>query len=221
MKAAYLVVSLLAFASVHVLASDPSPLQDFCVALNESVTKGVFVNGKFCKDPKTVTAEDFYFSGFDKPGNTSDSPGFFEKSADVNNFPGLNTLGVSLVRYDYAPYSLNPLHTHPRASEIILVVEGTLMVGFVASDQNGNRLFPKQLNEGDLFIFPMGLIHFQLNVGDKNAVAFSSFSSQNPGEVLIAKSVFGSNPLISPEVLKKAFQVDQETIDKLEKQFQD
>ncbi|KAK4254058.1 hypothetical protein QN277_009490 [Acacia crassicarpa] len=220
MKAAYLVVSLLAFASVHVLASDPSPLQDFCVALNESATRGVFVNGKFCKDPMTVTSEDFFFPGFDKPGDTSESPGFFEKSADVNNFPGLNTLGVSLVRYDYAPKSLNPLHTHPRASEVILVVEGTLLVGFVASDQNGNKFFPHVLNKGDLFIFPMGLIHFQLNIGDGNALAFSSFSSQNPGENLIAHAVFGSNPPISPEVLAKTFQVDQKIIDLLEKQFQ-
>ncbi|KAI9112372.1 hypothetical protein K1719_016569 [Acacia pycnantha] len=220
MKAVYLVVSLLAFASVHVLASDPGPLQDFCVALNDSDTKGVFVNGKFCKDPITVKAEDFYLSGFDKAGDTSESPGFSEKSANVNTFPALNTLGVSLVRYDYAPKSLNPLHTHPRGSEIIIVVEGTLLVGFVASDQNGSRLFSKVLNKGDLFVFPIGLIHFQLNVGDGNAVAFSSFSSQNPGENLIAKSVFGSNPRISPEVLTKTFQVDQKIIDSLEKQFQ-
>ena len=41
MKSACLVVvSLLAFASVHVLAYDPSPLQDFCVALKDSDIKG-------------------------------------------------------------------------------------------------------------------------------------------------------------------------------------
>ncbi|KAK4254048.1 hypothetical protein QN277_009480 [Acacia crassicarpa] len=222
MKAAYLVVSLLAFASVHVLAYDPSPLQDFCVALNDSVTKGVFVNGKFCKDPMAVKAEDFYLPGFDKVGNTSENPtGFVVKSADVTTLPGLNTLGISLVRIDYAPKGQNPPHTHPRGTEILVVVEGTLLVGFVASNQNQNRLFTKVLNKGDVFVFPIGLIHFQQNVGYGNAVAFAALSSQNAGVIPIAKSVFGSDPPISPAVLQKAFQVDQKIIDLLEKPFQD
>ncbi|KAK4254051.1 hypothetical protein QN277_009483 [Acacia crassicarpa] len=222
MKAAYLVVSLLAFASVHVLAYDPSPLQDFCVALNDSVTKGVFVNGKFCKDPMAVKAEDFYLPGFDKVGNTSANPtGFVVTSADVTTLPGLNTLGISLVRIDYAPKGQNPPHTHPRGTEILVVVEGTLLVGFVASNQNQNRLFTKVLNKGDVFVFPIGLIHFQQNVGYGNAVAFAGLSSQNAGVIPIAKSVFGSDPPISPAVLQKAFQVDQKIIDLLEKPFQD
>ncbi|KAI9071908.1 hypothetical protein K1719_046129 [Acacia pycnantha] len=221
MKAVYLVVSLLAFASVHVLAYDPSPLQDFCVALNDSVIKGVFVNGKFCKDPMAVKAEDFFLPGFDKVGNTLENPtGFVVKSADVTTLPGLNTLGISLVRIDYAPKGQNPPHTHPRGTEILVVVEGSLLVGFVASNQNGNRLFTKVLNKGDVFVFPIGLIHFQQNVGYGNAVAFAGLSSQNAGVIPIAKSVFGSDPPISSEVLQKAFQVDQKIIDLLEKPFQ-
>ncbi|KAK7373386.1 hypothetical protein VNO80_06792 [Phaseolus coccineus] len=58
MKAVYLVVAILGLASLVVSAYDPSPLQDFCVAAKES--DGVFVNGKFCKDPKVVKAEDFF-----------------------------------------------------------------------------------------------------------------------------------------------------------------
>ncbi|KAL1189598.1 Germin-like protein subfamily 1 member 14 [Cardamine amara subsp. amara] len=41
-------------------AYDPSPLQDFCVAIND-LKNGDFVNGKFCKDPKQVKAEDFFY----------------------------------------------------------------------------------------------------------------------------------------------------------------
>ncbi|XVF42477.1 hypothetical protein PTKIN_Ptkin01aG0366400 [Pterospermum kingtungense] len=38
--------------------------------------------------------------------------------------PGLDTLGISLARLDYAPYGgLNP-HTHPCATEILVVLEG-------------------------------------------------------------------------------------------------
>lgn len=31
----------------------------------------MFVNGKFCKDPKDVTEKDFFSSGLDIPGDTS------------------------------------------------------------------------------------------------------------------------------------------------------
>nr|POE99314.1 germin-like protein subfamily 1 member 6 [Quercus suber] len=52
------IVAILALATTLVSAYDPSPLQDFCVAINHT-DSAVFVNGKFCKDPATVTANDF------------------------------------------------------------------------------------------------------------------------------------------------------------------
>ncbi|KAF5206039.1 Germin-like protein, partial [Thalictrum thalictroides] len=119
--------------------------------------------------------------------------------------PGLNTLGISLVRIDYAPYGLNPPHTHPRATEVLQVLHGSLYVGFVTSNPE-NRLISKVLYEGDVFVFPVGLIHFQFNVGKTPAVAFAALSSQNPGVITIANAVFGSNPPISDDVLAKAFQ---------------
>nr|DAD47380.1 TPA_asm: hypothetical protein HUJ06_017317 [Nelumbo nucifera] len=52
--------------------------------------------------------------------------------------PGLNTLGISLVRIDYAPYGLNPPHTHPRATEVLVFNVGhTDAVAFAGlSSQN-------------------------------------------------------------------------------------
>ncbi|KAM7523201.1 hypothetical protein LguiA_013103 [Lonicera macranthoides] len=187
-----LTIAILALASSLAYASDPSPLQDFCVALNDSKT-AVFVNGKFCKNPKLAKADDFFFSG-------------------------LNTLGISLVRIDYAPNGLNPPHTHPRATEALIVLEGTLYVGFVTSNPE-NRLFTKVLNKGDVFVFPEGLIHFQFNVGKTNAIAIAGLSSQNPGVITIANAVFGSNPPISYDVLTKAFQIDKKVIDYLQEQL--
>ena len=35
----------------------------------------VFVNGKFCKDPTMVSANDFFFSGLNIPGNTGNKVG--------------------------------------------------------------------------------------------------------------------------------------------------
>ncbi|EOY10772.1 Germin-like protein subfamily 1 member 18 [Theobroma cacao] len=199
---------LLALVSSLASASDPSPLQDFCVAINDA-KNGVFVNGKFCKDPKLANADDFFFSGLNKQGNTSNQLGSKVTPVNVEQIPGLNTLGISFARVDYAPYGgLNPPHTHPRATEILVVVEGTLYVGFVTSNPD-NRLITKVLYPGDVFVFPVGLIHFQFNKGNTNAVAFAGLSSQNPGVITIANAVFGSNPAINPEVLAKAFQLEK------------
>ncbi|KAI9187522.1 hypothetical protein LWI28_029015 [Acer negundo] len=210
---------LLALASSLASAFDPSPLQDFCVAVNDIKT-GIFVNGKFCKDPKLATPDDFFFKGLNIPGNIYNPVGSNVTTVNVDQIPGLNTLGVSLVRIDYAPNGgQNPPHTHPRATEILFVQEGTLYVGFVTSNQNNNTLFSKILYPGDVFVFPIGLIHFQVNIGKTDAVAFAGLGSQNPGVITIANTVFGSNPPINPDVLARAFQLDVKVVKDLQKKF--
>lgn len=170
----------------------------------------VFVNGLFCKNPMVVKAEDFYFQGLDKAGNTNNQVGSNVTRVTAMNLPGLNTLGISLARIDVAPYGVNTPHHHPRATEILTVLEGTFYAGFITSNlQNGeNKLFTKILNKGDVFIFPQGLIHFESNIGHTPAVALSAFSSQNPGVVTIAAATFGANPPISVDVLSRAFQLN-------------
>ena len=152
------------------------------------------------------------------PGNTYNKVGSNVTNVNVDTFPGLNTLGISLARIDFAPYGQNPPHTHPRGTEILVVLEGTLFVGFVTSNTD-NRLFTKTLNKGDVFVFPVGLIHFQVNVGKTNAIAISGLSSQNAGAITIANAVFGSNPPINPDVLTKAFQLDKKVVKYLQKEF--
>ncbi|CAN1220199.1 Putative germin-like protein 2-3 [Linum perenne] len=163
-----------------------------------------------------VKASDFYFGGLHVPGNTSNAVGSRVTPVNVAQIPGLNTLGVSLARIDYAPWGINPPHTHPRATEILVVMEGTLEVGFVTSN---HRLISKVLKKGDVFVFPIGLIHFQRNVGHGNAVAIAGLSSQNPGVITIANAVFGSKPDISSDILAKAFQVDKNVVKKLQAKF--
>ncbi|OAY44205.1 germin-like protein subfamily 1 member 7 [Manihot esculenta] len=215
--AALAVSSVLALVFSMASAYDPSPLQDFCVAMNDP-KNAVFVNGKFCKNPNLTVADDFSFSGLNIPGNTENRVGSNVTLLNVDRIPGLNTLGISLARLDFAPNGgLNPPHIHPRATEILVVVEGTLYVGFVTS--NPNRLITKVLYPGDVFVFPIGLIHFQFNVGKTNAVAFAGLSSQNPGVITIANAVFGSNPSINSDVLVKAFQLDKNVVNYLQKLF--
>ncbi|KFK23658.1 germin-like protein [Arabis alpina] len=212
------VLCLLALTLSLTIASDPSPLQDFCVGVN-TPADGVFVNGKFCKDPRAVSANDFFSPGLNRPGNTNNAVKSSVTTVNANNLGGLNTLGISLVRIDYEPNGQNPPHTHPRASEILVVQQGTLLVGFVSSNQDGNRLFTKTLNVGDVFVFPEGLIHFQFNIGRIPAVAFAALSSQNAGVITIANTVFGSNPPIDPNVLAGAFQLDPNVVRDLQNKF--
>ncbi|KAF0897768.1 hypothetical protein E2562_000479 [Oryza meyeriana var. granulata] len=211
----HLLAALLALASWQAIASVPSPLQDFCVA---DLNSPVRVNGFVCKDPTNVTADDFFKAAMlDKPRDTmANKVGSNVTLINVMEIPGLNTLGISIVRVDYAPLGLNPPHTHPRATEIFTVVEGTLYAGFVTSNPD-NKLFSKMLNKGDVFVFPKGLIHFQFNLNPhKPAVAISSLSGQNPGIITIANAAFKSKPPISDDILANAFQVDKKIIDMLQ-----
>nr|GEZ55973.1 putative germin-like protein 2-1 [Tanacetum cinerariifolium] len=208
--------SLLAFAYCYLaFAYDPKPLQDYCVADPKS---SVYVNGMACKNPMQTQADDFYFSGLHLMGNTTNPFGLKVTPVTVAQLPGLNTLGISMIRIDYAPWGLNPPHTHPRATEIITVIKGTLQVGFVTSFPE-NRLITKVLCKGDVFVFPVGLVHFQRNVGSKHAVAIGALSCQNPGAIMIGNAVFGSNPPIASEILAKAFQVDKKLVDQLKGKF--
>ncbi|KAG8373688.1 hypothetical protein BUALT_Bualt11G0050600 [Buddleja alternifolia] len=172
-------------------------------------------------DPKIVTGDEFFFSGLNKPGNITSPVGSKLTQVFVDEMPGLNTLGTSLVRIDYAPNGgLNPPHVHPRASEILLVMEGTLYSGFIASNSKDpnirNKLFAKTLYPGDVYVFPRGLIHFQMNVGESNAVAFAIFSSQNPGIITLANFLFGSWPPIDTGVLARGFQLDNNIVNDLQ-----
>ncbi|XP_062095680.1 putative germin-like protein 2-1 [Humulus lupulus] len=210
-----IMLALFAITCSIALASDPSPLQDFCVKDSNSP---VLVNGFACKDPKLVDANDFFYSGLNMPGNTSNPVGSKVTLINVEKIPGLNTLGISLARVDYEPLGLNPPHTHPRATELFTVIQGTIQAGFVTSNPE-NRFLTKILHKGDVFVFPKGMVHFQRNIGHSKALAISTLSSHNPGIVTIANTVFGSNPDIPADFLAKAFQVDKNVVLNVQSKF--
>ncbi|CAM6051859.1 unnamed protein product [Sphagnum compactum] len=190
------------------IASDADPEQDFCVADPNNPT---IVNGLVCKNPALVKASDFVFHGLATPGNTNDPLGSSVTPAAAAQFPGINTLGISMARLDFAKGGLVPPHTHPRATEIIFVVEGSLFVGFVST--NGT-LFATTLQKGDVFVFPRGLLHFELNVWDGTATAIAALNSQNPGTQIQAVALFNSG--ISEVVLEKAFGLGEKAVQKIE-----
>ena len=148
---------------LHFTFSSSQRLFDFCVADYKQPNPA----GYPCKDPSTVTAEDFFGHGvlnapapstFHKIFNAGISPAY------VRQVPGLNGEGVSMARVDYQPGGLAPCHTHPGCTEIITVLKGILTVGFISTN---NTVYMKSISEGDLFAIPQGLFHFQINSGNR------------------------------------------------------
>ncbi|KAA8549894.1 hypothetical protein F0562_001578 [Nyssa sinensis] len=111
----------------------------------------------------------------------------------------------------YAAGGVNPPHTHPRAAELLFVVEGSLEVGFVDTT---NKLFTQTLQLGDMFVFPEGLVHYQYNADAENpATAISAFGSANAGTASIPTTLFATG--IDDNILAKAFKTDVATIQKI------
>jgi quercetin dioxygenase-like cupin family protein len=205
---------LLAATVTVVMAADADPIFDFCVA---NLTSPIILNGLVCVNPATVTGSTFVFKGFEKAGNTSNglgsavTPGF----AGVN-YPALNTQGLALARLDYAPAGLVPPHVHPRATEVIYLVKGELLVGFV--DTN-DKFYPAHIKTGDVYVFPRGLVHFQYNIGTTPAFAIAVLNSQNPGVQLIAPALFAATPPVEDTVLSKAFGIPPSEVEIIKRGF--
>lgn len=206
-----LIGMMMAFFLASFVSADPELLQDVCVA---DLASGVKLNGFACKS--NISADDFFFAGLAKPALTNNTFGATVTPASVQQITGLNTLGVSMARIDYAPGGLNPPHTHPRATEIVFVLEGELDVGFITTD---NKLFSKTIKTGEIFTFPRGLLHFQMNNGKVPAAVIAGFNSQLPGTQRAANALFASSPTVADAVLTKTFQIGTKEVEKIKSRF--
>lgn len=197
-------------------AADPDPVQDYCVA--DLSNTNVVINGLPCKSPSSVSSADFRSSLFRGTGNVSNPLGIAIAAAAGATFPALNTQGLTVIKIDYAKMGgFVPPHVHPRASEVVLVLEGAVLVGFI--DTSGNY-FSTTLYAGDLFVFPRGLIHFQLSLPSSiPSLSFSSLNSQNPGLSLVASALFASTPGIPDIVLEKTFAITEAQVEAIKMAF--
>ncbi|KAM7269376.1 hypothetical protein ACFE04_024873 [Oxalis oulophora] len=195
-----IVVLFIAFAVIAqmAMAGDPDILTDFIAPTNQSIDGNYF----------TFTGlRVLFFQG--APGN------FTVLKAAVKEFPALEGQSVSYAVLKYPAGSVNPPHTHPRAAELLFVIQGSLNVGFIDTT---NKLFTQTLQLGDIFVFPKGLVHFQFNSDSQDpAVAVSAFGSCNAGTVSIPNNLFGTD--IDDTILAKSFKTDVDTIKALKAGF--
>ncbi|CAL5401543.1 unnamed protein product [Camellia sinensis] len=185
---------------------------DFCVA-DYSLPDGPA--GYSCKNPAKVTVNDFVYSALRIAGNTSNLIKAAVTPAFAAQFPGVNGLGLSMLRLDLAVGGVVPIHTHPGGSEIVFVVEGTICAGFISS--SANTVYFKTLYKGDVMVFPQGLLHFQFNSGNIPAIGIVSFSSPSPGLQITDFALF-ANDLPSAIVEKVTF-LDDAQVKKLKAVF--
>ncbi|KAK7256914.1 hypothetical protein RIF29_30490 [Crotalaria pallida] len=190
-------IFLVAFTSIQLCLAECDNLQDTCPAVPPK-KQTIFINGLPCKSPANVTAQDFKTTELSDPGST-DIFGASIKIVTAAEFPGLNTLGLSIGRTDIDGDGLVNFHYHPRATEIIYVTKGLLIAGFIDTQ---NQVFQEFLKVGDVFVFPKALFHFILNHGFQDATVISVFNSQNPGLVSITAPTF-DNTLESLEKQKR------------------
>ncbi|XP_059669654.1 germin-like protein 9-3 [Cornus florida] len=190
----------LAFATLYIsVAGDADILSDFIVPPNLNGIDGNF----------------FTFTGMRVLLNGDFPTTFKVLKASMAEFPALNGQSVSYAVLEYPAGSVNPPHTHPRAAELLFLLNGNLEVGFVDTT---NKLYTQTLQQGDMFVFPKGLIHYQYNNDTKNgAIAVSAFGSANAGTASIPGSVF--NTSIDSGILAKSFKTDVATIQKIKAGF--
>ncbi|XP_040385048.1 germin-like protein 11-1 [Oryza brachyantha] len=181
------------------ILSDSPPLQDVCPMAPQGERK-LFMNGFLCKSPSTILASDFKTLLLNHAGDLENMARSSVNIVTATEFPGLNTLGLSMARADIAPSGAVLPHSHPRASEMMFVHSGSVVAGFF--DTRG-KLFQKTLAEGDVFIFPRGLVHFIMNYGFSLATTFSVLNSQNPGVVGIAHAMFAPDSEVAEGLMTR------------------
>lgn len=125
-------------------------------------------------------------------------------------------MGISLARAEFAPGGLIAPHTHPRATEMVFVLEGMLDVSFITTS---NLLISKTIKKGEIFVFPRGMIHFLKNNSNKHAAVLAAFNSQLPGFPTVAPSLFGATPEVPNDVLTIAFQISNKEVDEIKSKF--
>lgn len=207
MKMILIILFFSALLSSTSLASSPV-FSDFCVA---DLACPITPSGYPCKPTANVTVNDFVFSLL--PATILSPYSFGFTTAIVKDIPGLNGLGISAARADIAENGVIPMHTHPNANEILIILEGQVFAGFITP----TAVYAKTLKPGDLIVFPQGQLHFILNTGKGRVTAFAAYSSQNPGLQLLNGLLFANN-LPSPIVASATF-LDIPQIIKLKARF--
>jgi quercetin dioxygenase-like cupin family protein len=139
---------------------------------------------------RTVILEndgEFVFDFLHPPSTTSVTTGEGGHTVAANRgvFPALVGNGVAMTIGFLGPCGLNSPHTHPRATEINYIVNGTVTAGMLL--ENGARFVTNTVKAGQATVFPKGAIHFEQNLGCEPIIFVAAFNDEDPGVSQIAQ----------------------------------
>ncbi|KAJ7683181.1 spherulin-1B [Mycena rosella] len=134
----------------------------------------------------------FVFNFFDPLAKATAGKGGKVITANSGTFPAVVGNGAAMAIGLLEPCGMNTPHTHPRATEIQFNVNGTIRTGMIT--ENGARFIMTDLDPGEMTVFPMGSVHFQINEGCAPAMFVSGFNSEDPGALQIAQRFLGLSP---------------------------
>jgi quercetin dioxygenase-like cupin family protein len=207
MKMIHIILYIFALLSSYTTSYASS---DFCVA---DLKLPNTPSGYPCKSEANVTVNDFVFSDFFATGDPIAPFNSRVTTAFVNDLPGLNGLDISAASGDIDINGTVPMHIHPDASELLIMIKGQLIVGFITP----TKLIVKTLNPGDVIVIPKGLMHFGVNSGVGKVIVITTYSSPNPSIQLVDVLLFGNT--LSTAILEKTTGLDPAQIKKLKAVF--
>jgi hypothetical protein len=119
----------------------------------------------------------------------------------VETYPFSTGLDIGVTVVFLEPCGINTPHLHPRATEFLVLVEGSnlkfgsiLENGLVGPEQN--QELSGTLNKFQGTAFPQGSIHWQFNDGCDPAVLVAALNSGNPGTSQVAQNFLGLNAAV-------------------------
>ena len=132
--------------------------------------------------------------------------------ADRESFPPLIGTGVSMTLGFLGPCGFNTPHTHPRSSEVNIVVQGTLETEFAL--ENGARIVKNTLETHQMTVFPQGALHVEFNPNCENAIFVAGFASEDPGVQQAAQTFFALNQNVVEAAIGNDFTFEGKEVDR-------
>lgn len=192
----------------------PAPPADVSIANNMKLIGELLLAAKAPDRINLVPNDASFKFDFDNPPDKTmtTGKGGHTVRADRQSFPPLIGTGVSMTIGFLGPCGFNTPHTHPRSSEINVVVQGTLETEFIL--ENGARIVHNTLDTHQMTVFPQGALHTEFNPNCDDAVFVAGFASEDPGVQSTAQTYFGLDQDIIQAATGNDFTFEGKDIDK-------
>ncbi|TKA76086.1 hypothetical protein B0A55_04430 [Friedmanniomyces simplex] len=124
----------------------------------------------------------------------------------VDNWPVLLNTGVSMSMGFMNPCGMNTPHTHNRATELLVIVQGNNVHTSFVQESGLTTPITTTLNQYQGAVLPIGSIHYEFNDSCEPAVFVAAFSDEDPGLSRTAQNFFGEDgPIVKADLGFPAF----------------